>query len=421
MSGLTVNYNGNAIKIADADEQFTLKTNGKVMADDVEIVADSDVTSITASYNSATIVNGTGGNTYTLKTNGKIMASDIECACEMTPALNYIEFASENSFTLGVGNSTKNWGGTLEYCTDGTTWVEWDASTITASQVDGAYIIRLRGTGNSVISGASGKKFVLTGTNVTCSGNIENLLDYATVAQKDHPTMANNCFQSLFDGCTALISAPELASTSLKNYCYSYMFSGCTNLAQAPDLPATTLKERCYAGMFYGCSSLTKAPELPAASISSFSYNAMFQNCTALVTPPSAVGGTFAGDSGCASMFKGCTALTTVPKLPATTQNANCYSEMFSGCTNLEALPELPTASVKSTAYTYMFSGCTKIKLSTTADAEYVNEFRIPSSGTGSIVSGATASMFANTGGTFTGAPAANTTYYTSNTIVSAA
>jgi hypothetical protein len=66
-----------------------------------------------------------------------------------------------------------------------------------------------------------------------------------------------------------------------------------------------------------------------------------------------------------------------------------------------------------------MFSGCSSIKLSTTKTGEYVNKYRIPSgTATGVTATNALGSMFKNTGGTFTGTPTINTTYYTSNEIV---
>jgi hypothetical protein len=62
-----------------------------------------------------------------------------------------------------------------------------------------------------------------------------------------------------------------------------------------------------------------------------------------------------------------------------------------------------------------MFDGCTSIKLSTTKSDEYQNEYRIPTEGTGTADTQACDSMFANTGGTFTGTPEINKTYYTAN------
>ena len=36
------------------------------------------------------------------------------------------------------------------------------------------------------------------------------------------------------------------------------MFSGCTSLTVAPTLPATTLRANCYQAMFEGCSALAR-------------------------------------------------------------------------------------------------------------------------------------------------------------------
>ena len=53
-----------------------------------------------------------------------------------------------------------------------------------------------------------------------------------------------------------MTSAPELPATSLANNCYDMMFHGCTSLTTAPVLPATTLAEACYQHMFNGCTNL---------------------------------------------------------------------------------------------------------------------------------------------------------------------
>jgi hypothetical protein len=60
------------------------------------------------------------------------------------------------------------------------------------------------------------------------------------------------------------------------------MFNGCTALTTAPSLPATTLTEKCYYQMFYNCTSLTTAPELPATTLAAYCYQAMFIGCSSL-------------------------------------------------------------------------------------------------------------------------------------------
>ena len=234
---------------------------------------------------------------------------------QVAPPKPYLTFRSPNSFTLAVGDATKHWDGTLEYSTDTTTWSTWDGTTTLSSATTGSKnALYLRGTGNTVITGNehdSTYKWVLTGTDISCIGNIENLLDYGTVETGAHPTMADYCYRSMFDGCTALTQAPALPATTLANECYRLMFYGCTALTQTPALPATTLAYSCYYGMFYGC---------------------------------------------------------------------------------------------------------TKIKLSSTQTGEYTTAYRIPITGTGTTATMALDRMFTSTGGTFTGTPEINTTYYLSNT-----
>ena len=70
-------------------------------------------------------------------------------------------------------------------------------------------------------------------------------------------TLQTNCYKSMFDGCTSLVSGPrELPATKLGDYCYRNMFLNCSSLVNAPYLPAETINNSCYQRMFEGCSSL---------------------------------------------------------------------------------------------------------------------------------------------------------------------
>ena len=335
---------------------------------------------------------------------------------ELVP-IPYLSFIANEDFTLKTNNTTKNWDGTLEYSTDAITWKTWDGTEISFAGSK----LYLRGTGNTIITGDSkGSMFVFTGTStlkIACKGNIENLLDYETVSAGGHPAMAANCYQGMFYDCTALTTPPELPATTLADYCYLAMFDGCTALTTAPALPATTLAEGCYQYMFIGCTSLTTAPELPATTLAVSCYYGMFHGCRALTTAPELPATTLAV-SCYDGMFYGCASLTTAPELPATTLGTGCYDGMFYGCASLTTAPALPATTLVSGCYRYMFYNCTNIKLSTTKTGEYQTAYRIPTSGTGTTATDALTKMFTNTGGTFTGTPSINTTYYTSNTVV---
>ena len=112
-------------------------------------------------------------------------------------------------------------------------------------------------------------------------------------------------------------------------------------------------------------------------------------------------------------MFRGCVNLTEPPHLFVRSLATTAAVNMFNGCTSPAALPEITALSFSKQANTAMFGGCTGIRLSETQTDEYTQPYRIPAEGTGRFLQGsAFANMFDGTGGTFTGTPELNTTYY---------
>ncbi|MBO4393613.1 MAG: InlB B-repeat-containing protein [Spirochaetales bacterium] len=194
----------------------------------------------------------------------------------------YLVFKSTASFNIRTNNNSKNWAGTLEYSTDGSTWNAWGGTTtIYSGSYGGKHVIFLRGTGNTAITTIAEGRWILGGdaTSVECKGDIRTLLDYD---DPDAPVMAANCFNSMFQGWSRLTTAPELPATTLANSCYKSMFSGCNNLTAAPSLPAESLASDCYYSMFSGCNNLTAAPSLPAVTLVSRCYQFMFNGCSNL-------------------------------------------------------------------------------------------------------------------------------------------
>ena len=344
---------------------------------------------------------------------GFLTGMEIKRSGEPKTPVAYLTFASAEPFTIGVKNETKNWDGTLYYSADTETWNEWDGMTaIESAKHDGENKIYMRGSGNSVITGYNANAtWVLTGTDIRCNGNIENLLDYDTVAHSGHPAMADRCYCAMFSGCTSLTQAPELPATTLTEWCYGAMFDGCTSLTQAPVLPATTLAGYCYKSMFSGCTSLTQAPVLPATTLAEYCYGTMFYRCKSLTQAPELPATTLA--EGCyRAIFESCTSLTQAPVLPATTLAGYCYYYMFLNCPNLIQVPALPATTLARACYAYMFDGCDNIKLSKTQTEEYPTEYRIPTIGTGDDADSSCYRMFFRTGGTFRDTVEINTTYY---------
>lgn len=166
--------------------------------------------------------------------------------------------------------------------------------------------------------------------------------------------------QSLLDYSTSSTSGGTAPTNCFRELFYNPRSDSASCLLTAPKLPAALLGENCYRDMFYRCTSLIRAPELPAIALAPYCY---------------------------AQMFLGCTSLTRIPELPATTLVTGCYNGMF--------------------------GACSAIKLSDIETDEYKTEWRLPSNGTiSSAPSSFAARMFGGTGGTFTGVPSINTTYY---------
>ena len=276
-----------------------------------------------------------------------------------------LEFASPETFSI---STRKNWDGKIEY-SNGSGWKTWDGAKITSGVIENKNVIYFRGVGNTKVSGDKygDNRWVITGQTVSCKGDIERLLNWEDVKNGKHPAMSDYCYAGMFYGCTSLTAAPALPATTLYSGCYASMFHGCKSLTAAPALPATTMKYSCYEEMFYGCTSLT-----------------------------------------------------TAPALPATTLNRRCYNSMFSTCISLTTVPALPATMLADNCYEYMFQSCRKIKVSATANGTYTRAYRIPRAGAGTISNSSVRFMFVGTGGTFTGDPEINTTYYLdeSNTIV---
>ncbi len=149
--------------------------------------------------------------------------------------------------------------------------------------------------------------------------------------------------------------------------------------------------ENAFNSWLFGNDELVAAPRLPAITLAKNCYSNMFANCTKLTTPP---------------------------ELPATTLAESCYYQMFANCTSLSKLPLLPSVKMQEICYSQMFSHCSLIKLSEEKTDIYKNAYTIPASGIGIYAPSWSSEMFKNTGGTFTGDPSLNTTYYTSNEIV---
>ena len=231
------------------------------------------------------------------------------------------------------------------------------------TELTGSYVFKNLFRDNTKIFNKEGQSLLLPATTVknNCYYSMfQGCTGLTTAPALPAATMKEECYNSMFQGCTSLAAAPELPATTLASSCYAQMFQDCTSLTSAPALPATKLLKSCYFGMFYGCTSLTKAPALPAKELNEYCYHSMFAGCTGLTSAPELPATTLEG--GCyQEMFQGCTGLTAAPELPATTLALLCYYSMFKECSGLTSAPALPATTLASSCYYQMFQGCTSL------------------------------------------------------------
>ena len=215
---------------------------------------------------------------------------------------------------------------TMQYSYDGVTWDAWDLS---ALPFGGSTKVYVRGVNNAkfATNGTSNTFTFGTDSYVYVSGIAEALLNGENeVLQYSTPYT----FKLLFKDQIALREADRLRFEAMSNSenCYHSMFNGCSNLLSAPELPATKLGYSPYRAMFSGCTSLVKAPSiLPAITIGSWAYTYMFNGCTSLVN---------------------------APELPAETLAANCYRNMFASCTSLKSLKCHAKVSASDATYNWL-------------------------------------------------------------------
>ena len=256
--------------------------------------------------------------------------------------------ALEDGLTVSLSQNAS------QYSINGGDWVSLASGTTSPSLSKGQRIsFKINNPGISASYGIG--TFTIT-KKCNVKGNIMSLLYGDNFEGQTSLTGKDYVFYNLFNNCTNIVDASELVlpATTLAKYCYDSMFEGCTSLTTAPQLPATTLANNCYESMFYGCTRLTAAPELPATTLAYYCYASMFRGCTGLTTAPQLPATTLA-ERCYYYMFEGCTRLTTAPELPATSLTRDCYYSMFYGCTRLTAAPELPATNLKDNCYWHMF------------------------------------------------------------------
>ena len=201
-----------------------------------------------------------------------------------------IEIYDYLCFTANTSGSTvklNKWSSitgviTLETSTDWTNWSTYTFwNTITLTNIWDKVYWRNTSTTDTTFSESANWSaywyvFAMTGS-ISASGDVNYLLN-----KNSTRTLSNYCFHHLFDGCTALTTAPDLYANTLPQICYASMFKGCTNLTTPPrlDIITSANSSNCLDHMFQNCTSLNKLPKLFITAFWWASCNGMFQGCT---------------------------------------------------------------------------------------------------------------------------------------------
>ena len=318
-------------------------------------------------------------------TNNKVDTIDSTSTYDQYPTLNaarealctseplYIKLLEDGYVGFALTGTVNK---SFEYSLDG---IHWTSTTVSTTSTTGNLISCLNG--NRIYFRSSNTTTLNSGSFVVKK---TNSLDGVNAAYEVGGLLAsfynfttNGNATSLFRN-TGVVNAKDL-DVSYNNTAYicQSMFAGCSSLISTPILYATTLQVNAYNQMFYNCISLTQASALPAKTLINSCYYFMFENCTSLVDMPIIEATTLAMHC-CRGMFRGCTALKNLQPLLAIKMSDYCYNQMFYGCTSLTQLPLLPATTLAQYCYSNMFYGCSNIKLSTTQTAPYLTLYKIP-------------------------------------------
>ena len=196
-----------------------------------------------------------------------------------------------------------------------------DGTAINGGDLSVGDLVSFYGDGTNITAYYDGTNYTTIngGTaEVKVYGNIMSLVDEENFATNKTLT-ANFTFVCLFQYYTTLKDASDLLlpAMTLTANCYNSMFNSCTSLTTAPaELPAMTMAYMCYGGMFIDCTSLTTAPKLPATTLATGCYYRMFKNCTSLTNAYVKAAYTTSSYE-CTDMFGGCTNAATLHTIAA--------------------------------------------------------------------------------------------------------
>ncbi len=230
------------------------------------------------------------------------------------------------------------------YTTDDWKWVK-SSEDLTVSLGRGEKV-RLRCIFNGGLETGFEEKPYLTFSSISSSLNISGDIQSLSAGDdfKNQQNPATYC-KGLFRYFSWTFNGLKLSSKNLGNNCYQSMFENCSTLTTAPELPAETLAEYCYSYMFYNCNNLQKIAKSSWIQTKAKSCEYMYMSCHGLTQIPNEI---FSDNikltDGCYyGMFEGCVGIKTVTISKLDLSYANdCFTYLFQNCTGLSEIVYYP-------------------------------------------------------------------------------
>ena len=281
----TVDYG----KITTAGENIQIN-NGVISATDTKYYAGSNISinsnnQISCTYQFPAASNNTLGgivvgdglsivNNNTLTLSDSFLFDIYKLSNPEVSEYLTLEATADNCEVRFPRNTATLMGCYIECSTDGTNWTQYNSQN--GDNITGVLLATLN-TGDklylrSKAESGSSTMYTLTRAHITCSqdcyiyGNLISLYDKTNF--RERYTCDNyGYFSKVFMNNTHIINHPNkklvmpfiklyIAPNTVANSMFDSMFEGCTGLTSAPDIIARTLHSNHFKRMFYGCTNL---------------------------------------------------------------------------------------------------------------------------------------------------------------------
>ena len=195
--------------------------------------------------------------------------------------------------------------------------------------------------------------------------HIEDYTNYKLNKLQIKLKLSNNVtdMSYMFNGCTSLISLPDISNWNTKNVTnMSYMFYHCKSLTSLPDISKwNTNNVTNMSCLFTCCLSLTSLPDISKWNTNNVTnMSVMLSDCKSLTSLPDISKWNTNSVTNMSYMFYNCKSLQSLPDISKwNTNNVTNMSYMFSDCKSLSSLPDISKWNTNNVSdMSYIFNGC---------------------------------------------------------------